>query len=52
MKPYAIAVLVSEIDTGVDELLEDERLLWESFPMEMDILDRMDLAKRALVRSV
>lgn len=52
MKPFAIRMLVTEIDAGIEERIEEWHLLWEFFPMEMNILDRMALAKRARVRSV
>lgn len=52
MKPYAIRRLVDEINLGVALYVEENRLLWEEFPTEMDILLRMRLERRAVVRTV
>lgn len=52
MRPVAIRCLVQEIDLGVLAYVEEDRLLWEEFPTEMDILLRMDLERQAIIRAV
>lgn len=47
MRPYAILMLVLEIKFGVMGYIENNRRLWDTFPVEMDVLRRMRLEERA-----